>query len=471
MNTHFKILLLSLSLGLLASCKPVQNLVDSQAPIPAQYRDVAETDTTSIASIPWKTFFTDPALQQLIDTALRNNYDMQVALKNIEAARLVVSQSKLGYLPEARLQATGSINRPSDNSLNGLSLSQFLGKSYVEDYSLGIGLSWEADIWGKIKNQQSRALAGYLQTTEAKKAIQTNLVANIARGYYNLLMLDAQIAIAEKNLLLSDSTLRIINLQFQAGQVTSLAVQQAEAQRLVAVQIIPFLQQNIAIQENALSVLTAAAPAVVRRTSSIGSIVFARDLSTGVPAALVSNRPDVRAVELQLTIANANAGIAKANMYPSLAITAAAGINSFKASNWFNIPASLFGAVAGSITQPLFQRKQLKTQYELAKIEREKSVFIFRQSVLNAVGEVSDALVKTTKIKEQESVAATRVNTLQQAIRNADLLFRNGMATYLEVISAQSNTLQGELELAALKKDELNAVVDLYRALGGAGNW
>lgn len=467
MNTHFKILLLSLSLGLLASCKPVQNLVDSQAPIPAQYRDVAETDTASIASIPWKTFFTDPALQQLIDTALRNNYDMQVALKNIEAARLVVSQSKLGYLPEARLQATGSINRPSDNSLNGLSLSQFLGKSYVEDYSLGIGLSWEADIWGKIKNQQSRALAGYLQTTEAKKAIQTNLVANIARGYYNLLMLDAQIAIAEKNLLLNDSTLRIINLQFQAGQVTSLAVQQAEAQRLVAVQIIPFLQQNIAIQENALSVLTAAAPAVVRRTSSIGSIVFARDLSTGVPAALVSNRPDVRAVELQLTIANANAGIAKANMYPSLAITAAAGINSFKASNWFNIPASLFGAVAGSITQPLFQRKQLKTQYELAKIEREKSVFIFRQSVLNAVGEVSDALVKTTKIKEQESVAATRVNTLQQAIRNADLLFRNGMATYLEVISAQSNTLQGELELAALKKDELNAVVDLYRALGG----
>ncbi|MES2893746.1 MAG: efflux transporter outer membrane subunit [Bacteroidota bacterium] len=467
MNTHFKILLLSLSLGLLASCKPVQNLVDSQAPIPAQYRDVAETDTASIASIPWKTFFTDPALQQLIDTALRNNYDMQVALKNIEAARLVVSQSKLGYLPEARLQATGSINRPSDNSLNGLSLSQFLGKSYVEDYSLGIGLSWEADIWGKIKNQQSRALAGYLQTTEAKKAIQTNLVANIARGYYNLLMLDAQIAIAEKNLLLNDSTLRIINLQFQAGQVTSLAVQQAEAQRLVAVQIIPFLQQNIAIQENALSVLTAAAPAVVRRTSSIGSIVFARDLSTGVPAALVSNRPDVRAVELQLTIANANAGIAKANMYPSLAITAAAGINSFKASNWFNIPASLFGAVAGSITQPLFQRKQLKTQYELAKIEREKSVFIFRQSVLNAVGEVSDALVKTTKIKEQESVAATRVNTLQQAIRNADLLFRNGMATYLEVISAQSNTLQGELELAALKKDELNAVVELYRALGG----
>ena len=457
----------ALSLVVLASCKPTQNVVDSQAPIPATYRDVAEPDTNTIANIPWKIFFTDPALQQLIDTAIRNNYDMQVALKNIDAAQLLVSQSKLGYLPEARLQATGSINRPSDNSLNGLSLKQFLGKSHVEDYSMGVVLSWEADIWGKIKNRQSRALASYLQTTEARKAIQTNLVAAIANGYYNLLMLDAQIAIAKKNLLLNDSTLRIINLQFQAGQVTSLAVQQAEAQRLVAVQIIPFLEQNITVQENALSILTAVPPVTIQRTTSINDVSFTTDLATGIPAALVSNRPDVRAYELALTIANSTVGIAKANMYPSLAITAAAGINAFKASNWFNIPASLFGAVAGSITQPLFQRKELKTQYELAKIERDKSVLEFRQAVLNAVGEVSDALVQTQKIREQELVAVKRVGTLQQAISNADLLFRNGMATYLEVISAQSNTLQGELELAALKKDELTAVVDLYRALGG----
>jgi outer membrane protein, multidrug efflux system len=467
MNKYFKTYLAILTLIMVASCKVSKDIPATQLPLPVSYRGAVNSDTTSIADIQWKSFFTDTHLQQLIDSAISNNYDMQVALKNIEAAQLVVKQSKLGYFPEANLQVGASINRPSDNSLNGLSLSQFLGKSYVEDYSASAVLSWEADIWGKIKNQKARALAEYLQTAEVKKAIQTNLVADVAKGYFNLLMLDAQLAIANKNSLLSDSTLRIIKLQYNAGQVTALAVQQAEAQRLVAVQLIPLLQQEIALQENALSILTAVTPASIERSTEIKNISFAQNISAGVPSTLISNRPDVKTNELALTVANANTGIAKAAMYPSLTITAAGGINAFKASNWFNIPASLFGTVAGGITQPLFQRKQLKTQYELAKVEREKTVIQFRQSVLNAVGEVSDALVKNEKLKEQEAVAATRVNTLQQAISNADLLFKNGMATYLEVITAQSNTLQGELDLAVLKKDQLNAVVELYRALGG----
>jgi outer membrane protein, multidrug efflux system len=467
MNKYFKTYLAILTLIIVASCKVSKDIPATQLPLPVSYRGAVNADTTSIADIQWKSFFTDTHLQQLIDSAISNNYDMQVALKNIEAAQLVVKQSKLGYFPEANLQVGASINRPSDNSLNGLSLSQFLGKSYVEDYSASAVLSWEADIWGKIKNQKARALAEYLQTAEVKKAIQTNLVADVAKGYFNLLMLDAQLAIANKNSLLSDSTLRIIKLQYNAGQVTALAVQQAEAQRLVAVQLIPLLQQEIALQENALSILTAVTPASIERSTEIKNISFAQNISAGVPSTLISNRPDVKTNELALTVANANTGIAKAAMYPSLTITAAGGINAFKASNWFNIPASLFGTVAGGITQPLFQRKQLKTQYELAKVEREKTVIQFRQSVLNAVGEVSDALVKNEKLKEQEAIAATRVNTLQQAISNADLLFKNGMATYLEVITAQSNTLQGELDLAVLKKDQLNAVVELYRALGG----
>jgi outer membrane protein, multidrug efflux system len=467
MNNILKTYLPILTLTVLASCKVSKDIPLPQAPLPATFRNAESTDTAGIAAIQWKTFFTDAALQNLIDSAITKNYDMQVALKNIEAAQLVAKQTKLGYLPVANLLAGASINRPSDNSLNGLSLSQFLGKSYVEDYTVSLALSWEADIWGKIKNQQAKALATYLQTTEAKKAIQTNLVAYVAKGYYNLLMLDAQLAIANKNLLLNDSTLRIIKLQYDAGQVTALGVQQAEAQHLVAAQLIPLLQQNITVQENSLSILTAVQPAAIKRTGSISSIAFADHLSAGVPSNLVSNRPDVKTVELALSIANANTGIAKASMYPSLSVTASGGINAFKASNWFNIPASLFGTVVGGIAQPLFQRKQLKTQYELAKVEREKTVIQFRQAVLNAVGEVSDALVKTEKIKEQETVAAARVNTLQQAISNADLLFKNGMATYLEVITAQSNTLQGELELASLKKDKLNAVAELYRALGG----
>lgn len=451
----------------LSGCKITKDISTPKDAAPAAFRNVTAADTVSIADIQWKSFFTDAGLQLLIDSTISNNYDMQVALKNMEAAQLIVKQSRLGYLPTANLQATAAINRPSDNSLNGLSLGQFLGKSYVEDYTVSALLSWEADIWGKIKSQQSKALATYLQTTEAKKVIQTNLVSTVAKGYYNLLMLDAQVAIAKKNLLLNDSTLGIIKLQYNAGQVTALAIQQTEAQRLVAAQLVPQLEQEIAIQENALSVLAAVSPSAIRRSSDIKNILFIQNISAGVPSTLISNRPDVKANELALTIANANAAIAKAALYPTLTITASGGINAFKASNWFNIPASLFATAAGGITQPLFQRKQLKTQYALSKVEREKSVIQFRQSVLTAVGEVSDALVKTEKLKEQEAIALARTNTLQQATGNANLLFKNGMASYLEVITAQGNVLQAELELVSLKKEQLNAIVELYRSLGG----
>jgi len=449
-----------------SACK-VSN--DIQAPkdrLPQAYRNADGADTNTIANIRWKQFFTNSDLQQLIDSAIINNYDMQAALKNMEAAQLIVKQSKLGYLPEVGLQVTGAVNRPSDNSLNGLSLNGFLQRSYIEDYTVSSVISWEADIWGKIKNQKAAANAGYLQTAEAKKAIQTNLVASIAKGYYNLLMLDAQVAIAKKNLLLNDSTLTIIKLQFNSGDVTALAVQQAVAQQLVAAQLIPALEQEIVIQENAISVLSGAAPNSIKRSGDNNETISAV-VSAGVPSALLQNRPDVKIKELQLNIANAKTGIAKANMYPSLTITAAGGINSFKASNWFNIPASLFGAATGGITQPLFKRKELKTKYEVAKTERERAVIEFRQSFLTAVGDVSDALVKVTKLSEQRSIASSRVNTLQQAIGNADLLFKNGMANYLEVITAQSNVLQSELALAVLQKEQATAVIDLYRSLGG----
>ncbi|HLK29528.1 MAG TPA: TolC family protein [Puia sp.] len=450
-----------------SACKVSKDIEKPQPALPAAFRDASITDTASIADIGWKQFFTDQTLQNLIDSAIANNYDMQYALKNIQSAQLVLKQTKYAYLPDANLNVTGSITRPSDNSLNGISLSQFLGKSYIEDYSANVSLSWEADIWGKIKEQKAIALAQYLQTTEARKAIQTSIVANIAQSYYNLLMLDEQLSIAKQNVLLNDSTLKMIRLQYDAGQQTALAIQQADAQRLVAVQLVPQFEQEITIQENALSILTGVLPTTIKRNITLSTVAVPENSPTGIPAEMLNRRPDVKTNELAIDLANAQTGIAKANMYPSLSITAQAGINSFKISNWFNIPASLFGAVAGGITQPLFQRKQLQTQYELAKVNREKAVINFRSTVLNAVGEVSDALIKIKKLKEQQSIAATRVNTLQQAIGNANQLFRNGLATYLEVITAQSNSLQGELELASLKQAQLTANIELYKSLGG----
>nr|WP_317046775.1 TolC family protein [Pedobacter paludis] len=437
---------------------------------PGLFRNSAPKDSASIGDLPLKSFISDLTVQNLIDTALEKNYDMQIALKNIDAAEVLFKQSKLGYLPELKLQVAASSSRPSDNSLNGLSISQFTGSKHIEDYNANLGVFWEADIWGKIRNQKAGALASFLQTEEARKAIQTRLVANVAEGYYNLLMMDAQLEIAKKNLKLNDSTLRIINLQFGAGQVTSLAIQQAEAQQLVAAQLIPRLEQNVILQENALSVLIGTLPKAINRQTRLENMEIPQNLSTGFPSALLSRRPDIKSAELALNVANAKVGVAKASLYPSLVITASGGVNSFKASNWFNVPASLFGMVSGGITQPIFQRGQLKASYELAKIDRDKTVIQFRQSVLNAVGEVSDELTKVEKLKTQYGIAEKRAQTLQQASRNASLLFKSGMASYLEVITAQGNLLQSELELTTIKTEQLNAVVGLYRSLGGGWN-
>ncbi len=463
-NKYFFIL----ALVILSACKVSKDVATPDTGLPVTFRNAAtDNDSTGIADLPWQRFFTDATLKQLIGKALEQNYDMQLALKNIEAAQLQLKQTKWGYVPDARIQAGASTSRPSDNSLNGLSLGQFLGTRHIEDYSASLVLSWEADIWGKIRNQQKAALAAYLQTDEARKLVQTDIVAGVSKGYYNLLMLDAQLDVARRNLALNDSTLRMIRLQFDAGQVSSLAVQQAEAQRLEAAKLVPQFEQNITIQENALSILAGELPAALKHASGLQEVSFPESPATGLPSALLSRRPDVHSSELQLNIANARVGIAKANMYPTLSITANGGVNAFKASNWFNIPASLFGTVAGNLAQPLIQKKQLRTQYQLAGVEREKAVLQFRQSVLSAVGEVSDALVKIEKLKSQYAIANARVATLQQAIANASLLFQNGMATYLEVITAQGNVLQSELEISMLKRDQLNAVVDLYRSLGG----
>nr|WP_294944656.1 TolC family protein [uncultured Mucilaginibacter sp.] len=458
-----------LMLLVLSACSVSKDIDTPKPALPAEFRNVATVgDTSSIADIQWKSFFADATLQKLIDSAIVKNYDMQIAVKNIEASQLLFKRVKWDYVPTLGLNVTASSNRPSDNSVTGLSISQFgIGTNHVEDYSANLALSWEADIWGKIKNRQRAALAQYLQTAEAKKAIQTNIVASVSQGYYNLLMLDEQLSIAQRNVKLNDSTLRIIRLQFDAGQVTSLAVQQAEAQRQAAEQLVPQFEQNLTIQENALRILTGELPDKIARSAKLDDLTVPENLSAGVPSAIVSRRPDVRSTELALTVANANVGITKASMYPSLTITASGGVNSFKASNWFNLPASLFGTVAGGIVTPIFQKKQLRTNYEVAKVEREKTVLQFRQSVLNAVGEVSDALVRIAKLKQQQAIAANRVKTLQQATSNANLLFKNGMATYLEVITAQGNVLQSELELATVKRTQLDAVSALYRSLGG----
>lgn len=460
------IIYITLALALVVNACRTSRYQRPELALPAQFGTVAPSDS-SVADMEWNRFFTDATLQELINKAIAGNFDLQIAMKRVEEAQAYVKQAKVNWTPLVQAQASASTSIPSKNSLNGKSLESFIGTTHVEDFTLGANLSWEFDVWGKLRSQREAAVASYKQSYEAARAVQTSLVAGISNSYYNLLMLDAQLDIAKRNLLLSDTVINMMRLQKQAGQVTELAVQQATVQQQTAALLVPQLEQQIAIQENTLRILTGELPSSITRTSVLKNYTVWENLPTGVPAAMISRRPDVRSQEMALTAANARVGVASASMYPTIGITAAGGLNAFKASKWFVMPASLFGTVAGSIAQPLLQRRQLKTQLEVATIQREQAVISFRQSAITAIGEVVNALVRLDKLKPQYEVASSRVNTLQQAISNATLLFKSGMADYLEVITAQSNLLQAELGLADIRRQQLSAMVELYRSLGG----
>jgi outer membrane protein, multidrug efflux system len=452
---------------LISSCRVGKDYQRPELELPNQFNAVSFSDTSSIADIEWKKFFTDTTLQGLIEKGISHNHDLLLAMKRIEIAQQQVNQAKALHYPELNLQVSGQINRPSDNSLGGISAKSFLGQSYIENYTAGLFLSWEADVWGKLRRQKEATLLQYIQTYEAGKAVQTQLVANIAQGFFNLLMLDKQLVIARQNLALNDTFLTSTRLLKDAGIVNALAVQRAESQKQTTELLIPQLEQNIALQENALQVLTGSLPGTVQRNVQLNDFGIQEELSTGLPVSMVSRRPDVRSTEMALMAANARVGVAQANMYPALSITAGGGLETFTASNWFNIPSSLFGIAAGTIAQPIFNRRELKTQFEVAKLEREQAVIEFRQSVLQATSEVSDALVQVDKLKQQREIATAQVDTLHRAVSNAHLLFKSDMANYLEVVTAQTSALLAELNLASIQREQLGAIVDLYRSLGG----
>jgi multidrug efflux system outer membrane protein len=427
-------------------------------------------DTSSIAVIPWKTFFTDTTLQRLIVRVLANNYDLNTALNNISLNGEYLKQARIAWLPSVSANVSANSNRFSDNSLNGpggFNLNNTIGASHIEDYSANIGVSWEIDIWGKVKNQKQAALASWLQSAEAAKSLQTRLIAATAAGYYNLQMLHEQLTIARENIALNDSIVNITHLQMENGAATALAVQQAEIQKKSTQSLIPTLEQALRIQENALSILMARQPGAISLDIVYNKFNIPAQFQTGIPAQLLSRRPDVRESEYALRAANAQIGLAQANMYPGLSISAVGGANSFQAANWLVLPASLFGNIAGNLIQPIFNKRKLKTKLNITKIEYEQAVANFKSKVLNAVSEVSDVLIQSEKLKEKIGITESQYSILQKAIPNAQLLFNNGMANYLEVITVEQNLLQNKLELADLKRQQVTAYIQLYRVLGG----
>lgn len=453
--------------ALLAACRMGKDYQRSDLSLPAQFASTTAPSDSSMAEMEWKKFFSDPTLQSLIGHALENSFDIQLAMKRVDEARAYAKQAKVNWAPTIQAQLTAQSTFPSKNSLNGISLKSFLQKDHLEDYNLNAGLNWEIDIWGKLRRQREAANASYLQTYEASRAVQTALVADIASSYFNLLMLDAQLSVAQRNVSLGDTIVQFVKLQKQAGEATELAVQQATAQQQTAKILIPQLEQQIAIQENTIRILSGDLPGTIDRTIKLQEYKAWEELPTGIPAAMVSRRPDVRSNEMALVAANARVGIAEASMYPTINIMASGGLNAFEFTKWFNIPGSLFATGAAGLTQPIFQRRALKTQFEVAKLQRDQAAIGFRQSAYNAMAEVANALVRIDKLKTQYQLSTEQVNLLNGAIGNAQLLFKSGMANYLEVITAQSNLLQAELSNASIQRDQLGAMVELYRSLGG----
>ena len=462
-----------LAIGSLVSCATVQ-YQRPEAELHEKFRTgnqntfVQDSAETSIAEMPYSEFFKDPELIALIDKGIEKNNDLQVALKQLDIASLSVAQSKWYNIPTVNLNiASAAISRYSDNSINGQMFSQMLGKKYAEDYGTNVTISWEADIWGKIKARKETVLADYLKTQEAVKTVQTQLVSQIAQGYYNLLMLDTQLDITNQNIELAKETLHTIKRQQELGISTSLSVQQQENQLDQMLATIPEIKKAISIQENTLSILTSELPGKISRNKTLTTTATPDYQSIGVPAEMLSLRPDVRSSELSVRQAFSGVKIAKKSMYPSFSITAQGGLNAYEFKNWFDIPGSLFGLATGSLTQPLLNGKQLKTQYEQSKIGMEQAEINFKQTVLNAVGEVSNILATIESADEQEKITEGLVERTGQSVVTSQKMFKNDMAINLDVIMAQNNKLQAELSLASIRYQKLNAVVNLYRALGG----
>lgn len=465
MKTNIYTSFILLALFALGSCKSAKDLTFKKEDVPPSYRGHTGADTTGFTIKPLNHFFKDSLLSGLIKEAILNNNTIGIAQKNIEISKLKLMASKWKMAPELTAEIMATSNRFSDNSFNGV----LTGGSFhhVENYFLQGTLSWELDIWKKIQNTKREAFASLMETNEVKNAIQTQIVSRVAISYFNLLMLDKQLSTAKENLKLREQTKKIADLKYQSGFETSLATKQVEAARLQTMGLISELESLISTYENSLSVLLGRPPSRIERNTLMDTQGIEENLTVGVPMQLLRNRPDVRGAEYNLRGANARVGISKAKLYPSITISATGGFNSIESGNLFDIPKSLFGTLTGGIIQPILNGKRLKSQYKIDLVERDISIIRFKEVLLVGVQEVSDALVKEEKLSARLKYLMEEENVWIKGITDAQLLYENGMADYLEVISAQNGLLQVQIELAKIKRDQLEASVELYRALGG----
>jgi multidrug efflux system outer membrane protein len=427
------------------------------------YRDSTNTDTTSMANLPWKSLFADTVLQGLIQEGINNNLDLRTAVLKIAESQATLRSAKMAYFPtlDASVQATKA--KSSQAALNfpagiGINLN-------TTTYQAALSASWEVNVWGQLSSLKRQAVANFLESEANKRAVQTQLIADIANDYYTLLAYDQQLAITQqtvKNRIEDVQTMKDLK---EGAVVNGAAVVQSEANRYAAEVTIPDIKQSIRETENALSILLARAPGPIKR-SSITEQQPLSDLKAGLSTQLLRNRPDVQASEFAFRSAFENTNVAHSYFYPTLTITAEGGLSTLQLKNFFDN--SIFYNLVGGLTQPIFNRGQNKSRYHIAQAQQAEAFNTFQQTILTAGQEVSNALYSYENAISKQQTRQMQLASLQKSVEyTKELLRYNSSTNYTDVLTSEQSLLAAQLSGVSDKLQQLQATVNLYRALGG----
>jgi multidrug efflux system outer membrane protein len=449
--------------GVLSACRVGKTYQSPDVSTGNLYRGKTATDSATMATLPWQSLFADTALKALIQEGISNNLDLKSAVQRILVAQAALQQSKAAFLPNLSAGAGVTRSKQSQAGLNfpaGISIN-----TLTTTYQASLNTSWEADVWGKLSSTKRAALAGFLQSDAAKRAVQTQLIADIANNYFTLLALDRQLEITQQTLKNRIRDVETMKQLKEGAVVTGAAVVQSEANRYAAEVSIPDIKRSIRETENALDILLARSPGPISRTALADQKITA-DLQTGFPAQLLTNRPDVQQSELAFRVAFENTNVAKSYFYPQFTITAQGGLSTLKLSDFFN-KSIFYNAVAG-IAQPIFNQGLNKARLRTAQAQQQEALNNFQKTLLVAGQEVSDALYAHQTAMEKEDARSKQIGALQKSVEYTQELLRYSSATnYTDVLTSEQTLLAAQLSGVNDKLQQLQAVVNLYRALGG----
>ncbi|MCC8408142.1 efflux transporter outer membrane subunit [Mucilaginibacter sp. UR6-1] len=441
--------------------------------VPTAYGTDSVTDTTNTAKIVWQNFFQDQYLKNLIDTALKNNQELNITMQEIEMSRNEIKARKGEYLPFVGVRAGAGLDKVARYTSRGASEATTEIKPGKEmpdplpDYVVAAYANWELDIWHKLRNAKKAAVSRYLASVEGRNFMVTHLITEIADSYYELLALDNQLDIVKKNIAIQQNALKIVRLQKEAARVTELAVRRFEAQVLSTQSLQYDIQQQIVETQNRINFLLGRYPQPIARSSEGFENLTPLAVQSGLPSQLLVNRPDIRQAELNIAAAKLDVKSAKARFYPSLGISASIGYQAFNPSYLLNTPESLLYSIGGDIMAPLVNRNAIKADYVNANAKQIQAIYDYERTVLNAYIEVANQLSKMDNLEKSYSLKSKQVQALSQSVNISNDLFKSTRADYMEVLMTQRDALEARFELIETKKQQINARINIYQALGG----